>query len=305
MKIPEKDWGYSFNHPKLIHRHTNKFRATPLPGQLDSIPTEGDWHEEWFWTNPGEAYEYEWVVPAGVEWVYVFGAGGGSLDTGPVGDQTFGMFVKPVTPGSTISVVVGCPGSIDDAGLPDGGPPGFGEEALAYGGGGSTTMSDGGGILYVAPGGGGISSDAVPSDWTHWGSSPGLWIGSSMVNPTPTTPSVPIEQTLESYSNGSPGSGASGGAGADWVLSGDSNRLAGGGGGGGYGGGPGGPVYKGRQEGSYWHYGDGGRAGRPYVGGDATYAGAPFTELVNGTPLYLPYTSYNNACGYLYLRWLE
>lgn len=311
MKIPEKDWGYSFNHPKLIHRHTNKFKADPFHGHTEESgePTTGNWYEELYGTVPGEAREYTWEVPAGVEWVYVFGMGGASAGNG---DNVFGMFVKAVTPGDTVTIVVGEGGESGYGGLPDGGNAGYIGDSSFCGGGGSTKMTDGSGIIFVAPGRGGHvinpvgggASGTVTANWQFWDPDPLAWIGSSSANPAPRMPSVDPDFSLESYALGDVGSGANGGTGASWTLGFTPERY-GGGGGGGYGGGPGGPVFKSRYNSYVWHHSQGGRAGYPHVAAPASYAGAPFTQFLNGSPFTAPFTSLYFGCGFLYLRWLE
>jgi hypothetical protein len=46
-------------------------------------------------------------------------------------------------------------------------------------------------------------------------------------------------------------------------------------------------------------------SGRPYVVGGSSYAGEPFTERVDGSPFYPPFSSYSFGCGYLYIRWFN
>ena len=309
MKIPEVDWGYSYNHPKAVHKHTNKFKSEPFNGYAVPVGDDPDQGEYLFHTNPGEAMEHSWTVPAGVESIFAFGAGGGIS----VLSTTFGMFTIPVSPGDTLSIVVGDVGDVSTGGLPDGGDPGYlveSSDGSPNGGGGSTSLWNGASCLFVAPGAGGLvsgpgSGNSVAS-WQHWNPSPAAWIGASMANPSPDVPNPEPGEAVIDFSLGDQGAGMNGGDGEDWVLSGEPAKQ-GGDDGGGWGGGPGGAVYKVKDLSNEYVFFRcrGGLSGRPYVVGGSSYAGEPFTERVDGSPFYPPFSSYSFGCGYLYIRWFN
>lgn len=117
-------------------------------------------------SSPGE---YSYTVPSGVSSVFVQSAGAGAEGSGSApssaGGDASGLFA--VTPGQTLRISIGAPGTAGAGGAPDGGAPGESDEpgpsgvCRAGGGGGSTRLSAGKTTLLVAGGGAGYSEIGV------------------------------------------------------------------------------------------------------------------------------------------------
>ncbi|MBS1596113.1 MAG: collagen-like protein [Bacteroidetes bacterium] len=181
-----------------------------------------------------------WNVPAGVSLVYVklWGAGGGSAYStgdGPGGGGGFVSGYLPVTPGSTLTLIVG-----------QGGYAGGTGGGAAYGGGGTGTTSNSGGgggrtAIQLIPGTdlvtAGAGGGGAKSYWRMGGGGGGGLIGAAAANGTYQNAGFGGTQT----GGGLPTNGGCAGAGTLYTGgNGCASSYAGGGGSGYYGGAGGG-----------------------------------------------------------------
>lgn len=173
--------------------------------------------------------------------VYAWGSRGGTGPTAlgpfPGGGGGYIEAVVPVTPGETLTVMVGGHGSDDGTAVYGGGAAG-GQSASRYGGGGGGRSAvrrsgvdlctagggGGGGISAVGGGGGGADGGGLSGGLGGTSSAPGAG-GDS-----------------DGGTDGGAGSGYSGGTGAHFNVGDPPDSVAGGGGGGWFGGGGGGAI---------------------------------------------------------------
>jgi hypothetical protein len=195
-----------------------------------------------FWayngTNGGDGSAQTWIVPAGVTSATfdVNGAEGGGnsvVGTGGRGGNTNGTV--SLTPGTTVTILVGGAGHFSIAGFNGGGG-----SALSYGGGGASDVRIGGTTLadrvLVAGGGGGSATVCFgPGPCTVGGAGGGATGGNGTVSP-PTAAANGGEGGTQT-AGGAGGGGATNGTAG---VGGDGGGTGGGGGGGYFGGGGGG-----------------------------------------------------------------
>jgi len=239
-----------------------------------------------------------WTVPTGVTeatFTLIGGAGGDAGVLGPVGG--FGAQVRatlPVTPGETLTLVVGGQGASSGAPAWDGGAAGANGDAPAAGAGGGATavLSSTGAALLVAGGGGGAGGPGAGSGGTggDGGSAelPGAPGG-------PSGPSTPGGGGLVGGAGGAAGGGSIGGAnggaasggrgGAGGAGASGSGGGNGGGGGGGYAGGGGGGAGGSGPAGTDAAGGGGGAGGTSFATASATGVAPPALASTRGNGL--------------------
>ncbi len=244
-----------------------------------------------------------WTVPPQVEWVHVeaWGGGGGGCNNGCAsssgGGGGFASGTLAVTPGETLTIIVGGAGARGLDGAQAGGAGGFGgggnggwaEHTVGGGGGGRSAVRRGSLDLLTAAGGGGSNRSSGGGGGGLIGS-PGQ-DGSASSGGTQTAGGAASASTF----TGSPGAQYQGGAGAASVTNNSSCGSpgpavhGGGGGGGGYFGGGGGG-------GGSWFCtnGTGGGGGSSFVpAGGQTLEAEPAGN--GGTPGYSAHPNRNGA----------
>jgi hypothetical protein len=125
---------------------------------MTSLTTRGSKINWVNWTKPGS---YTWTVPINVRWIkgYIIGGGGGggggsaSYGGGGGASSSAGAFQIPVTPGESLTIIVGSGGS--------GGTGGSSPTAGGNGGASQITFSDGTSLYTNVAGGGGAGSSTA------------------------------------------------------------------------------------------------------------------------------------------------
>jgi hypothetical protein len=206
-------------------------------------------------TTPGTT---SWVVPSGVTSVTLkaIGGGGGNGDTSGALGGNGGLGAEAsrgvaVTPGSTLTVIVGAHGAnatstaggSGGAGASAGGAGGTGGTYGGGGGGGSSEVRFGGSVLITGPGGGGGGGGCVSSTTANGAGGNGAAAGSAgaACGGTAGSAGAAGNQSTGTGQDGAAGAAGAGGGGGGGALGGGGGNVttaaAGGGSGGGGGGG--------------------------------------------------------------------